>query len=301
MGFRFIGEAPMPRGKSTRGMDGLGPAGEASPAWSAGGSRGKAKQGTPCGIGPCPMKRALGVRGARGRSIHRGSPDATKGEGVRGRVGLRPAGVAWPAWSAGGSRGKAKQGTPCGIGPCPMKRALGVRGARGRSFHRGSPDATGGGCPGQGWPRASRDGFASIERREKPKRGTPCGIGPCPMKRALGVRGAGGRSIHRGSPDATGGRVSGAWMASGQQGWLRQHRAQGKAKAGHPCGIGPCPMKRALGVRKARGRSFHRGSPDATGGVRGRGGLGPAGEAWPAGSAGGRQSRALLVASGLAR
>jgi hypothetical protein len=117
----------------------------------------------------------------------------------------------------------------------------------------------------QGGPAAAGEGFARSECCARGEglqpawmaspawvagEGIACGIGPCPMRRGLGVRGARG--------------LSRAWKAFGQQGWLCQHGLQGEGIGG---GIGLCPMRTALGVRGVGGRSFHRGSPDATGGA----------------------------------
>jgi len=141
VGVRFIGEAPMPREKSTRGMGGLWLAGVASPAWSAGGSQ---SGECTCGIGPCPMKRALGLRELLGvRFI--GEAPMPRGRSTRGMEGLRPAGEAFASRECSG---KAKRGTPCGIGPCPMKRALGVLGLEGVRFIGEAPMPRGEGVRG---------------------------------------------------------------------------------------------------------------------------------------------------------
>jgi len=287
----------MPRAKSTRGMDGL-PASRDGLARME--CRGKAKQGTPCGIGPCPMKRALGVRGLEGVRFL-GEAPMPRGKSTRGMDGLGPAGEASPAWSAGG---KPKQGTPCGIGPCPMKRALGVREFGRRSFPRGSPDATGEEHAGHGWPLASRGGFARMECRGKAKAGHSLWHRALPDEESLGGARVWSAFVSSGKPRCHEGEgVRGmdglrpAWMAS--PAWS----AGGKPKRGTPCGFGPCPMKRALGVRKARGRSFPRGSPDATSEEHSGHGWPPSQQGWlrPQGVQGGRQSGALPVASGLAR
>jgi len=123
-----------------------------------------------------------------------------------------------------------------------------------------------------------------------------------PDEEGHGVWGFGGRSFHRGSPDATGEEHSGHGGPLASRDGFASMKCRAEAKAEHPLWHRALPDEESLGGAGAVGVRFIGEAPMPRGrSTRGLDGFQPAGVASPASSAGESQSGAPLVASGLAR
>ena len=130
--------------------------------------------------------RQQGLLRKQGRPAAAGEGSARSECCTRGE-GLRPAGIATQAGMASpaGSAGEGKAGHPLWHRALPDEAGLGGAGVGGRSFPRGSPDATRRRAF-VAWMASGQHGW--LRQHGSQGKGIACGIGPCPMRRALEVR-----------------------------------------------------------------------------------------------------------------